>query len=84
MHAQEEGVVLRPRVVTTPGPRLGVRSTPSIVGDGNLLSPRTRISLPLHLGPLSVSAVGGLAGEGGSSCGHPRETMNLFRVRRIS
>jgi hypothetical protein len=30
-----------------------------------------RTSLPLPLGPLSVLAIGGLVGEGKSSCGHP-------------
>ena len=56
----------------------------SIVDDVNLLSPQTRTSLPLPLGPLTTSDIGGLEGEGESSCGHPREAMNLFLARRIS
>jgi len=36
------------------------------------------------LGPLTASDIGGLEGEAESSCGHPREAMNLFLARRIS
>ena len=41
------------------------------------------INLPLPLGPLSVSDIEGLAGDVDSFCSHPREAMNLVRVRRI-
>ena len=60
------------------------RRTISIVDDVNLLSPQTRTNLPLPLGPLTTSDIGGLEGEAESSCGHPREAMNLFLARRIS
>ena len=70
--------------MATPEPRLGTRRTISIVDDVNLLSPQARASLPFPLGPLSASDVGGLEGEAESSCGHPREAMNLFLARRIS
>ena len=43
--------------MATPEPRAGARRTRSIVGDSNLLSPQTRINLPLPLGPLSVSVL---------------------------
>ena len=51
----EGSVARRLRIVATPEPRLGARRTPSI--DANLLSPQTRINLPLPLGPLSVSVL---------------------------
>ena len=70
--------------MATPEPRRGTRRTISIADDVNLLSPQTRTSLPLPLGPLTASVIGGLEGEGESSCGHPREAMNLFLARRIS
>ena len=70
--------------MATPEPRLGARRTISIVDDVNLLSPQARASLPLPLGPLSASDVGGLEGEAESSCGHPREAMTLVHVCRIS
>ena len=72
--------------MATPEPRQGTRRTISIVDDANLLSPQTRTSLPLPLGPLTTSNlnIGGLEGEAESSCGHPREAMNLFLARRIS
>ena len=70
--------------MATPEPRRGTRRTISIADDVNLLSPQTRTSLPLPLGPLTTSDIGGLEGEGESSCGHPREAMNLFLARRIS
>ena len=70
--------------MATPEPRHGTRRTVSIADDVNLLSPQTRTSLPLPLGPLTTSDIGGLEGEAESSCGHPREAMNLFLARRIS
>ena len=70
--------------MATPEPRLGARRTISIVDDVKLLSPQARASLPLPLGPLSASDVGGLEGEAESSCGHPREAMTLVHVCRIS
>jgi hypothetical protein len=70
--------------VATPAPHHGTRRTISIVDDVNLLSPQTRTSLPLPLGPLTTSDVGGLEGEAESSCGHPREAMKLILARRIS
>ena len=69
--------------MATPEPRHGTRRTISIVDDVNLLSPQTRTSLPLPLGPLTTSDIGGLEGEAESSCGHPREAMNLFLARRM-
>ena len=70
--------------MATPEPRHGARCAISIVDDVNLLSPQARTSLPLPLGPLSASDVGGLGGEAESSCGHPREAMTLVHVCRIS
>ena len=70
--------------MATPEPRRGTRRTISIVDDVNLLCPQARTSLPLPLGPLTTSDIGGLEGEAESSCGHPREAMNLFLARRIS
>ena len=61
-----------------------IQGTISILDDVNLLSPQTRTSVPLPLGPLTTSDVGGLEGEAESSCGHPREAMNLFLARPIS
>ena len=61
--------------MATPEPRRGTRRTISIADDVNLLSPQTRTSLPLPLGPLTASDIGGLEGEAESSCGHPREAM---------
>ena len=81
---KEGSVARRARFVATPEPRHGTRRTISIVDDVNLLSPQTRTSLPLPLGPLTTSDIGGLEGEAESSCGHPREAMNLFLARRIS
>ena len=80
---KEGSVARRARFVATPEPRHGTRRTISIVDNVNLLSPQTRTSLPLPLGPLTTSGIGGLEGEAESS-GHPRETMNLFLARRIS
>ena len=70
--------------MATPEPHHGTRRTISIVDDVNLLSPQTRTSLPLPLGPLAASDIRGLEGEAESSCSHPREAMNLFLARRIS
>ena len=70
--------------MATPEPRHGARRAISIVDDVNLLSPQARTNLPLPLGPLTASLVGGLEGEVESSCSHPREAMNLFLKCRIS
>ena len=53
--------------MATPEPRRGTRRTISIADDVNLLSPQTRSSLRLPLGPLTASDIGGLEGEGGST-----------------
>ena len=83
--SEERGGCCSPRPgCATPGPRAGARRTRSIAGDSNLLSPQTRINLPLPLGLLSVLDIGGLSGVVESSCSNPREAMNLVHVRRIS
>ena len=63
--------------MATPEPRHGTHRTISIVDDVNLLSPQTHTSLPLPLGPLTASVTGAWRGRRRSSCGHPREAMNL-------
>jgi len=46
-----------PELWLLPSPASGRVAPPSIVGDANLLSPQTRINLPVPLGPLSVSVL---------------------------
>ena len=60
----------------SPEPRAGTRRTRSIVGDSNLLSPQTRINLPLPLGPLSVSVLKAWRGRW--------SPLAVTRVRRCS
>ena len=54
----KRGVLLAaPELWLLPSQPLGARRTRSIVGDANLLSPQTRINLPLPAGPVSYTWV---------------------------
>ena len=74
--------------MATPKPRRGARRTISIADDVNLLSPQTRTSLPLPLGPLTTSDIGGLEGEAESSCGEEEEEEeeeeDLFKADAVN
>ena len=71
--------------MATPEPRRGTRRTISIVDDVNLLSPQTRTSLLLPLGPLTTSDIGGLEGEAESSCGEEEEEEeDLFKADAVN